>query len=93
VPNLDPLATPDHIEEAVVEMLKKKQAGIPVSREHRRRGANAVRARARCCFPLRARANEAIVKPAERSSARHRLITCGAQAELGGVRRAACRRA
>ena len=32
--NFDPAQFVDHYEEAVVEMLKKKQAGLPVSREH-----------------------------------------------------------
>ena len=32
--NFDPSQFVDHYEEAVVEMLKKKQAGMPVSREH-----------------------------------------------------------
>ncbi len=32
--NFDPSQFVDHYEEAVVEMLKKKQAGLPVSREH-----------------------------------------------------------
>ena len=32
--DFDPSQFVDHYEEAVVEMLKKKQAGLPVSREH-----------------------------------------------------------
>src|ERR1700676_2713906 len=32
--DFDPAQFVDHYEEAVVEMLKKKQAGLPVSREH-----------------------------------------------------------
>ena len=32
--DFDPSQFVDHYEEAVVEMLKKKQAGMPVSREH-----------------------------------------------------------
>src|SRR5208282_6203107 len=32
--DFDPLQFVDHYEEAVVEMLRKKQAGLPVSREH-----------------------------------------------------------
>jgi DNA end-binding protein Ku len=32
--NFDPSKFVDHYEEAVVEMLKKRQAGMPVSREH-----------------------------------------------------------
>jgi DNA end-binding protein Ku len=32
--DFDPAEFVDHYEEAVVEMLKKKQAGMPVSREH-----------------------------------------------------------
>ena len=32
--DFDPSHFVDHYEEAVVEMLKKKQAGLPVSREH-----------------------------------------------------------
>src|SRR5438309_4970780 len=32
--DFDPSKFVDHYEEAVVEMLKKKQAGMPVSREH-----------------------------------------------------------
>ena len=32
--DFDPAQFVDHYEEAVVEMLKKKQAGMPVSREH-----------------------------------------------------------
>ena len=36
--DFDPSQFVDHYEEAVVEMLKKKQAGLPVSRERARRG-------------------------------------------------------
>jgi len=32
--DFDPSQFVDHYEEAVVAMLKKKQAGLPVSREH-----------------------------------------------------------
>src|ERR1700676_4275116 len=32
--DFDPAQFADHYEEAVIEMLKKKQAGLPVSREH-----------------------------------------------------------
>jgi len=32
--DFDPAQFVDHYEEAVVEMLKKKEAGLPVSREH-----------------------------------------------------------
>ena len=36
--DFDPSRFADRYEEAVVEMLKKKEAGMPVSREHARRG-------------------------------------------------------
>ena len=96
--DFDPSQFVDHYEEAVVEMLKKKQAGMPVSREHVAGAAagavnlmealrssiaqenastaswkrrKAFRARARCCFPLRARrASEPQLKTTEGASAR-----------------------
>jgi len=36
--DFDPSQFVDRYEEAVVDILKKKQAGLPVSREHARRG-------------------------------------------------------
>jgi DNA end-binding protein Ku len=81
--DFDPSQFVDHYEDAVVKMLKRKQAGLPVSREHatprpqnvvnlmdalrrfiagkkphrhrRRRDASALRDRARCCCPFRAK--------------------------------------
>lgn len=99
--DFDPSQFVDHYEEAVVETLKKKQAGIAVSRRHAeprpqkvvdlmdalrhsiaqekaaparlKKGRKRIAGQREMLLPIPGKkANEAVVKPAERSSARQK---------------------